>query len=482
MHQPDYIIHIRSNKVRQTAFQIEGVKNLTICKNEHIAIVGNNGAGKSVLVGILMGKYPMIGDGVKYHFENSDDHSVFKNIKYISFRDSYGSEDQDYYYQQRWNSADVEGRTRVIDALGTFQSSELQEQLFHLFGITTLMHKQLILLSSGEMRKFQIVKALLSSPRILIIDNPFIGLDIASRELLRRILQILTEKHLVQIILVLSRPSEIPEFITHIIPVKHRTCGKKMQRSDFYAFDTPINAISEQSKVTVRSFPPKQQTDEMIVEMHNLSIRYGEKYILRNLNLSIKRGEIWALLGENGSGKSTLLSLICADNPQSYACNIHLFGKKRGTGESIWDIKRRIGYVSPEMQRSYQKCIPAIDTVASGLYDTIGLYRKVHEEQRTISMQWMQIFGIAHLADRNFTELSNGEQRLVLLARAFVKNPDLIILDEPLHGLDDANRHLAQSIIEKFTRQPEKTAIIVSHYPEELPESITHRFHLTKQT
>lgn len=217
-----------------------------------------------------------------------------------------------------------------------------------------------------------------------------------------------------------------------------------------------------------------------ILHFNHISIRYGQRTILKDLDWTVNENDKWALSGENGAGKSTLLSLVCADNPQSYACDIELFGRKRGSGESIWDIKRHIGYVSPEMHRAYLKDLPAIDIVASGLSDSVGLYARPRPEQRAICEWWMDMFGIAGLKDRTFLKLSSGEQRLCLLARAFVKDPELLILDEPLHGLDDKNRKLTREIISAFCRRRNKTLIMVTHYAEELPDVITHRLLLKK--
>lgn len=194
----------------------------------------------------------------------------------------------------------------------------------------------------------------------------------------------------------------------------------------------------------------------------------------------MRRGEKWALSGENGAGKSTLLSLVCADNPQSYACDIRLFGRKRGSGESIWEIKKHIGYVSPEMHRAYLKNLPAVEIVASGLHDSIGLYKRPRPEELDVCVEWMDIFGIGDLRDRPFLQLSSGEQRLCLLARAFVKDPELLILDEPLHGLDTYNRRRVKAVIEAFCRRRDKTLVMVTHYAEELPATITHRLYLKK--
>jgi molybdate transport system ATP-binding protein len=222
------------------------------------------------------------------------------------------------------------------------------------------------------------------------------------------------------------------------------------------------------------------QCDE-VINMRNVTIRYGKRTILKDLNWTVHNGDRWALSGQNGSGKSTLLSLVCADNPQSYACDITLFDHQRGTGESIWDIKRHIGYVSPEMHRSYQRDLPAVRIVASGLKDSVGLYVKPNEEEYAVCKWWLDMFGMEGKYNRPFLSLSSGEQRLVLLARAFVKDPQLLILDEPLHGLDLWNRRRVKDIIETFCQRRNKTMVMVTHYEEELPNVITHRKYLTKQ-
>ena len=220
---------------------------------------------------------------------------------------------------------------------------------------------------------------------------------------------------------------------------------------------------------------------QRVVDMKRVSIRYGERTILKDVDWTIMNGERWALSGQNGSGKSTLLSLVCADNPQSYACDITLFDRPRGSGESIWDIKKHIGYVSPEMHRSYKRNLPAIRIVASGLMDSIGLYAIPNAQDYDKCRWWLDIFGIGDLADKPFLQISSGEQRLVLLARAFVKDPQLLILDEPLHGLDLWNRRLTKDVIETFCQRKGKTLIMVTHYQEELPNVITNHLFLKKQ-
>ena len=481
---PHYTIHVAGGVVRNPLVRLARPVSLDFMDGEHIAIVGPNGAGKSLLVDTLTGKYPLLEGELAYDFSPSASKAVYDNIKYIAFRDTYGSADANYYYQQRWNAHDQDDAPVVRDLLGTIKDDALRQQLFDLFRIEPMLEKKIILLSSGELRKFQLTKTLLTSPRILIMDNPFIGLDAATRDLLFHLLDELTRLASLQIVLVLSMLDDIPSFITHVVPVSNRTVGPKMTREEylktFREQDTAQSFDELQQRILNYPYEHANYDSAEVVRLNKVSIRYGDRTILKDLDWTVMRGQKWALSGENGAGKSTLLSLVCADNPQSYACDISLFGRKRGSGESIWEIKKHIGYVSPEMHRAYLKNLPAIEIVASGLHDSIGLYKRPKEEQMSVCEWWMDIFGIAALKDRPFLQLSSGEQRLALLARAFVKDPELLILDEPLHGLDTYNRRRVKKVIEAFCQRRDKTLIMVTHYENELPATITHRLHLER--
>lgn len=467
------VIEIVNGVTRHPAYRMDKPIDFVLNEGEQLAIVGPNGSGKTMLVNTIIGRYPLMMNEVHYDFDDENRRMVCENIHYIAFRDSYGDHDPNYYYQQRWHSQDVELSPTVREQFELGVSAEnmaLRESLFRDFSIDALMDKLLVMLSSGELRRLQIVKALMTSPRVLIMDNPFIGLDAEMRHQLYELLKQLISERGLQLILVLSREDEIPDFITHVVPVYNKVVGGKIEKSLFpVATDVSCN-IGGVASGGVDSSDGK----DVIIELRNVTLRYGERVIFENLNWTVCRGERWALHGRNGSGKSALLSLICADNPQSYACDISLFGQRRGMGESIWDIKRRIGYVSPEMHRAYLKDLPSIEIVASGLHDSIGLYKRPRPEQMGVCKEWMRVFGIEELAERTFLTLSSGEQRLVLLARAFVKDPELLILDEPLHGLDTQRREQVRGIIDQFCIRPEKTLIMVTHYPEELPSCITH--------
>ena len=428
--------------------------------NNVIVIAGPNGSGKTRYV------------------EQMRRQMASDSVRYIAFCDSYGAQtDRAYYLQQRWNQHDIDEETPTVSqaleralALTGKASQEELDHLVDMMGLADSLDKYVIQLSSGELRKLQLVKTLLSHPRTLIIDNPFIGLDPNTRQQLKDLLRQLAEKEDITIYLVVARESDIPEDAE----VWSEKGVKRSEREVKGTIDLP----TEQTSLSLPFHSPFTPPSLPIVELRHVTIRYGSRTILNDINWTIRQGEHWALTGRNGSGKSTLLSLICADNPQGYACDISLFGRRRGTGETIWDIKRRIGYVSPEMHRSYQRNLPAVQIVASGLKDTVGLYTRPNEQEKEQCRQAMHLFGIGDMADRPFLTLSSGEQRLVLLARAFVKDPDLLILDEPLHGLDDHNSTMVKSIIENYCSRPEKTLIMVSHYEEELPSCINKRMEL----
>ncbi len=489
------IINITEGVARMPQWRMAEPVNFELDADEHMAIVGPNGGGKSMLIDIIIGRHPLLMRDPEYDFAPSTKELVADNIRYITFRDSYGGDnDSTYYLQQRWNQQEIDQSTPTVNKVleeayrqageDNPQRRELQKHVYQLFHMEHLLDKYIILLSSGELRKFQLAKTLFAEPRVLIMDNPFIGLDAETRDQLKELLKTLAHERALQIILVLSKTDDIPDFITHVVEVKDMKVGTKMTRQAYLESQTPIapHVLDASIRQAILDLPysDKEYNTNEVVKMNKVCIRYGERTILKDLDWTVMNGERWALSGQNGAGKSTLLSLVCADNPQSYACDIALFGNPRGSGESIWDIKKHIGYVSPEMHRAYQRDMPSIRIVASGLQDSVGLYVKPKEEDYDKCRFWMKTFGLEGMEDRTFLKLSSGEQRLVLLARAFVKDPELLILDEPLHGLDLHNRRLVKDIIEAFCERKNKTMIIVTHYKEELPACIDHSIYLMR--
>lgn len=489
------IINIVNGVVRMPSWRMAEPVNFTTLDGEQLAIVGPNGGGKTMLVNIITGSHPLLMHDPEYDFAPSTQKLVSDNIKYITFRDAYGGDnDRTFYLQQRWNQTEIDDSTPTVGerlemayrsaGADTPERQALREELYDMFNMRALLDKHIILLSSGELRKLKLTETLFSRPRVLIMDNPFIGLDAGTRDQLKQLFATIVSRETLQIILVLSKTDDIPDFITHVVEVRDMKVGEKMTREEYLARrqQVPAHVLSDDKRKAILNLPysDEEYHTKEVAHLNHVSIRYGERTILKDLDWTVLNGERWALGGQNGAGKSTLLSLICADNPQSYACDISLFGIPRGSGESIWDIKKHIGYVSPEMHRAYQKDIPAIRIVASGLKDSVGLYVKPTGREIDICRFWMDVFGLEGLENTTFLKLSSGEQRLVLLARAFVKDPELLILDEPLHGLDNANRQLVKDVIDTFMQRRNKTLIMVTHYENELPECIDHRLRLIR--
>ena len=480
-------IVVENAVARFSPFRLAEPVTLTIEDGTNWAFVGPNGAGKTLLADTLRGRI-VLGSGriTMYDGEGSE---ISGSVKSVSFRDIYSLSDAgSMYYQQRWNSSDAELSPPAGTLLEGFDE-KVRDRYVSLMGIDQLLHKRLVSLSSGELRKFLVARVLMTEPAVLILDNPFIGLDEGSRKILDRTLLDLSRSGL-QIILVLSQTKDLPEWIDKVLPVSGLHVGTPVDRNDFLSDRSLLDSLFPETSVcdsmikTGRFMLPVSGEDdssmrpegngvgEDVVLMKNVSVRLGDTAIVENMDWEVHRGEKWALTGPNGSGKSTLLSLVCGDNPQAYRNDISIFGRRRGTGESIWDIKKRIGYLSPDMHTYYLEDISCLDVAASGFFDSIGLSGHCSDEQYRMAEAWMRCFRAENLMSRSFMKISYGEQRLVLLVRAFVKNPELLILDEPLHGLDTGKKSLAIKIIGEFCSDPYKTMIYVSHYRDEIPSCV----------
>lgn len=413
-----------------------------ILSGQKTAIVGPMGSGKTSLAKALAGRLFRTGE-VFLSSRNPDKRAQvmlveqqhqFKNRSNLS----------EFYLQQRFNSSDCDDSYTVEEELKDLDVGNW----IQLFEIEDLLKRPMIQLSNGENKRLQIVKAIAYQPDWLILDNPYVGLDVHGREILSKGLLTL-EASGIHFILV-SSPGDVPDFINQIIelPVRQTALEKPM----------PL----------LRPLAPF----EVAVKMDKVQIKYGAKTILKDFTWEVKRGERWAIKGPNGAGKSTLISLITADNPQAYSQDITLFDRKRGTGESIWDIKKKIGYLSPELHLYFKEGGSCFSVVASGLFDTLGLFKRVSEDQIEQVNQWMKVMGISHLADRSFREISGGEQRLVLIGRAMVKNPELLILDEPCQGLDSAQTERLKTVLDYLASNSEMTLLYVSHYERDIPSCV----------
>ena len=457
--------------------------NWEIREGEVWTIVGDNASGKTTMANILRGKFFADEGEIVYHFLEAIRTSEYqtlwpdKFIKTVNFKSAYSADDfKQMYYQQRFHSTEVEECPFLSEMFKTAHIEELNNNpLFRSLNIQSLLNRRVIHLSSGEMRRMIIAKALLEKPRMLIFDNPFNGLDIKMVPQVDELLSGLPQTG-VQIMFISPTADRIPSCTTHILQLNGCRIAYCGLASEFKPQPETLPSVPTIDWNRIPTIDPSQS--DTVVEMRDIEISYGKHIVQQHLNWTIKRGEKWALQGLNGTGKSTLLSYIFADNPQAYAKDIALFGRQRGTGESIWDIKKRIGFTSSEMHLYYREPVDCLKIVESGFFDSIGLYRTCSAEQEQTARYLMQVVGISHLEGRSFLKISSAEQRLVLFARTLVKNPEVLILDEPFHGLDNRNLQHCIGIVNDFCRQPGKTLVFVTHNAHELPECINHTFEL----
>jgi molybdate transport system ATP-binding protein len=466
---------MESNK---PALEVEGVSvslggrsilssiSFSLQAGESLAVIGSSGSGKTSLLKALAHQLFFRGK-VNFHPEKPKICTISRQHRFNNL-----SNQSDFYYQQRFNSFDADDSRTVVEELRVRGQGELRiAEVLKSVGISHRADTRLIQLSNGEHKRIQIAEAILQEPDWILLDSPYIGLDAAAREMLNDLLNALMQKG-IQLILV-TGGGELPSDIHKTYYLDGGVLLENLETKG-------VGSREEGVGLHVKEIPPAYVFSpfEEAVRMEDVTIQYGDKVILDHVNWTVKAGECWAVLGHNGSGKSTLLSLISADNPQAFSQKIWLFGKRKGSGESIWDIKRNIGYISPELHHYFDSGAAAKDIVASGLFDTMGLFRVLHPDQEWLALQWMEVLKIQHLADRSFMRLSDSEQRRVLLARALVKNPPMLILDEPCQGMDDEETAAFTEIINEVCQRTGKTLIYVSHYQKDIPPCVTHRLYL----
>lgn len=339
-----------------------------------------------------------------------------------------------------------------------------------------LLDRGFRLLSTGETRRLMLARALLEKPKLLILDEPYTGLDQAHRKALAHFLQDLSRK--VQLLILVSRENELPKWIEHIALFEHGKLTQTLSRKEWesHPIIAQINAQSEAQSEQVLDLYNKHQHkvtfSEPLVELVNGKVEYTDQKIFSGVNWQIKHHQHWQVRGPNGCGKSTLLGLIFGDHPQCYSNDIRLFDMKRGNGETVWDIKKHIGMVSSALHLQYRVSCKAIEVVLSGFYDSIGLYESPSKNQIETAREWLAIFQMSDIANQPFKELEYGQQRLLLIARALIKQPALLILDEPYQGLDFLGRRLVVNSLELIAKHRLSQLLFVSHYEEDAIDSI----------
>ena len=473
-------------------------------EGERWGIVGPNSCGKTTLLRLLAGELALPpGAALAYGFGASRGRLPERRVAIVSLeRQAEVLAGLDVYAQMRWNSTEDDS----TPALGDWLSYEAAEDIgpFEVRSVTPamraafarrrapvlraldlnrLLDRRVAELSNGETRRAFLARALLERPRLLLLDEPLAGLDDTSRSLVEKELARLARHGGAPGILVAGiREEELPSFITHVLHLGPdgeimRPCkGATMPVGSAPAPCTapPTCAAGPSWACATRARAPARA----LAEMRHLRVAYGDNVVFDDFSWTIRAGERWLLTGPNGSGKSTLIALVNGDHMQAYANDVRLFGRRRGTGESIWDIKRRIGWVSPELHLAMDPAQTVEETVLSGFNDTPLYVRTETPAKRRAAESLLRRMGLWARRDNPFGELSSGEQRFVMLARALVKRPPLLVLDEPCQTLDAAHRARFHALLDRLVADSGAALVYTTHLPDDVPGCITHRLRL----
>jgi molybdate transport system ATP-binding protein len=469
-----------------------------IHRGEPWAIVGPNGSGKSLLARALCGQAQIVEGEVHFHFLSPDEahearHGWFRSGAVICI----GAEEQRRFarqqggfHQARWHSSETGSSASVGDLL-TRQSVEAvnpyqvlpaptdpegflrrQSAAVRIFGLEPLLNRRAVELSNGETRKLLLARAVARQPKLLVLDDPFSGLDAQFRRVLATALDELAASGMA-LVVVSSRPEELPSCVERVLLVRDHRVVSEIDRAQAERLQ-PGSATAPPAR---RRRVARMAAASPLVDLRQVTVRYGEVVALDRVSLRIERGQHWTIVGPNGAGKTTLLSLILADHPQAYANHVEVLGHRRGEGESIWETKSRIGCVSPEMHAHYPAGADLLEVVGSGFHSSVGLHTALDAWQEERARACLEHL-LPGCAEHTLGELSNGQQRLALMARALVTHPPLLVLDEPCQGLDARSRARVLEAIDEAVQDGETTLIYVTHHADELPGAITHLLEL----
>lgn len=482
--------------------------NWTFNTGEAWLVIGANGSGKANFLKALAGELKIIPDS---KFADSLYSNFFEqNIEIVSLEKAASLIEEE---RQNDESEFVEGgvdigrtgRIFLAEAIckrklkrgEPLPDEALRLETFpqiKLCGIEKILDRGLKYMSTGEIRRTLLARSLLSGKKLLILSDPFAGLDAESRKILLEFFNTVANKQLKdddysdfpRIILGMERYHEIPAAINNVLEFSENKisfCGskndyekilqnrnqqnEKTRQKDRQEFENSVEKIKQETFVL---HTVQENQKETLVEMNNVNVGWGDNRVLIDLNWKLNQGEHWLIRGPNGSGKTTFLELITGDNMQVFSNDIKLFGKRRGSGETIWDIKRKLGIVSYRLHVEYRMVGSTTleNVIISGFRDSIGLYEATTDVEKDAAKKWLSLGGFENREKESFSSISYGEQRAILILRAAVKCPPILILDEPCHGLDENYRQKILDLIEIIAQSGTTTLLHVTHDPSEV--------------
>ena len=515
------LIKINNCSIKNTKQTLIENFSWTMQKNQAWLVIGPNGGGKAHFVKALTGDLEISPNPN----ESEENLSIYSNVlsdsvEVVSLeRAAELIEEERNLDESEYIDGGVDiGRTgRIFIAEGIVgkikKGSELPEiakkieafPAVKLCGVEKILDRGIKYMSTGEIRRTLLARALVSGKKLLILSDPFAGLDVESRKILLDFFNTITSKQLSKnfensgfpyVILCMERYCEIPEAITDVLEFtggKISFCGKKVEfekilqeRNEKNAllrdenkksFANELENIKKESSIIIEESEKNPQNELIpLIEMKNVNVGWEEKQVLKNLNWTLYKNQHWLIQGPNGCGKTTFLELITGDNRQVFCNDIKIFGAPRGSGETIWDIKKKLGIVSYRLHVEYRmlKNVSLKEVIISGFHDSIGLYEKVSDVELNAAKRWLSLAGFENRENENFSVLSYGEQRAILILRAAVKSPEILILDEPCHGLDDNFRQKILDLLELIAESGTTTLLHVTHERSEVLKCEKH--------
>lgn len=442
--------------------------NLKFNDGEHWIIRGNNGVGKTILLEAIAGLTTPTEGKVAYSFIQNNDWTTFyqerkEKIHYVPAHamNNFLSGHHDLFYQQRYYDLEGHSVPLVREFLGEAALHLDKIQFPAELDIQNLLNLEITKLSNGQLKKLLLLKSLAKNiPHVLLMDYPFEGLDVESRADLNKLIDHLANAHRIQIILV-DHDYDLPSCINKMLVIG---ADGSITNTASVEYNTATKYVN--SSIEVK----ESRSESAIVDLKNVTIRYGSKTILDNLSWTIKKGERWALTGRNGCGKTTLFSLLYADHPLAYTQEIYLFGRRRGTGESIWDIKKRINYLGPEhLHYLNPKGIPLT------CRDFIRSVQSIQNDSGLTTL--VAHFNAEGFIDRPVRALSSGDLQCLMLINFFLSEKELLLLDEPFQFLDRTRTDKLNDYLDKCLK-PDTTLIMITHNEAEIRRWTRHRMRL----
>lgn len=465
-------LHLESLYFSYRALPVLKGINWTWQEGEQWACVGPNGAGKTTLAGLLSRQLDW-GSG---RLERSAALQA-GHCSYVCFEQQKSLCDRDRRLDDSEFRSDArDPGTTVAAALGADLSGADCRRWIERLGIAHILDRGLRFISTGEMRKTLLLRAILQAPELLILDSPLDGLDRASQLGMAEILEQLlgTDTH----VLLLARSlADIPAGISHLLVLDEGEVVAAGAREPVLA-DPRVQVLMSPPALSFGTLPAPAErpytlaAGQPLLELNDVSVSYGDTPVLSGVNWTLRSGQHCNIAGPNGCGKTTLLSLVTGDNHKAYGQDITLFGRRRGSGESVWDIKQKFGQVDTQLHLNYSRGMAVLEVVVSGFFDSVGLYDDWGDRQLEIARAWLRALGMADLERRAFDTLSFGQQRMVLLARAMVKSPAILILDEPCLGLDRHHTRGILDAVDHIAEQSDTQVVFVSHSVGEMPRCI----------